>query len=134
MDKTKQSWYTLQQQRKLVLVHNFTYDEEKDYNAQWLKFLERNGITADRIIKQVTVREGHEEIHVLGDEGIQQYALVRFTAPKEHADKYDFKIGQQFVYLGEIPNMPGHCVVADVETGRIHSGYHVENFEVINDV
>ncbi len=134
MDKTKQSWYTLQQQQKLVLVHNFTYDEEKDYNAQWLKFLERNGITADRIIKQVTVREGHEEIHVLGDEGIQQYALVRFTAPKEHADKYDFKIGQQFVYLGEIPNMPGHCVVADVETGRIHSGYHVENFEVINDV
>jgi hypothetical protein len=24
--------------------------------------------------------------------------------------------------------MLGHCVVADHETGRIHSGYHTENF------
>lgn len=134
MDKTKQNWYVLEPPKRLVLIHNFVYDEDKDYNAQWLAFLKNNGITADRIIKQTQVRDGLEEIHVLGEETIQQYSLVRFTAPKEHADKYDFKVGQQFVFLGEIPNMPGHCVVADVESGRIHSGYHIENFEVMNDV
>jgi hypothetical protein len=134
MDKTKQSWYVLEQPKRLVLIYRFNYDEDKEYNAQWLAFLKTNGITADKIIKQMPAGDGSEEIHVLGEDAIQQYALVRFTAPKEHADKYDFKIGQQFVYLGEIPNMPGHCVVADVETGRIHSGYHVENFEVVNDV
>ncbi len=33
-----------------------------------------------------------------------------------------------FIFLGEIPNMPGHCVVAGHKSGRIYSGYHVENF------
>jgi hypothetical protein len=33
-----------------------------------------------------------------------------------------------YVFFGEIPNMPGHCIVADYETGKIHSGYHTDNF------
>lgn len=36
--------------------------------------------------------------------------------------------GDRFVFLGEIPNMPEHCVVADVASGRVIVGYHVENF------
>lgn len=32
------------------------------------------------------------------------------------------------VFLGEIPNMPGHVVVADPNSGRIHSGFHIERF------
>ena len=59
---------------------------------------------------------------------------MRFVAPEGYEDKYDFKNGQRFVFLGEIPNMPGHCVVADCDTGKVHSGYHIENFEVINDI
>jgi hypothetical protein len=36
-----------------------------------------------------------------------------------------------YVFFGEIPNMPGHCVVADHRTGHIFSGYHTENFTEI---
>ena len=33
-----------------------------------------------------------------------------------------------FVYMGEIPNMLGHCVVAGYTTGKLYSGLHIENF------
>jgi len=35
------------------------------------------------------------------------------------------------VFLGEIPNMPGHCVVADVKTGKVRTGLHTDRFEEI---
>ncbi|MCD0460144.1 hypothetical protein [Roseiconus lacunae] len=33
-----------------------------------------------------------------------------------------------YIFFGEIPNMRGHCVVADHQTGQLYSGYHTENF------
>jgi len=64
-------------------------------------------------------------------ESPRQFSLVRFdfgTLPPEQDAKYPFKRGGVYIFFGEIPNMLGHCVVADHETGRIHSGYHTENF------
>jgi hypothetical protein len=61
----------------------------------------------------------------------RQFSLVRFdfgTPPVEHDTRYPFKRDGVYVFFGEIPQMPGHCVVADHETGRIYSGYHTENF------
>lgn len=36
-----------------------------------------------------------------------------------------------FIFLGEIPNMPAHCVVFGQKSGHIVSGYHIEDFEEI---
>ena len=61
----------------------------------------------------------------------RQYSLVKFdfdSMPTEWHDKYPFEPGQAYIYFGEFPNMPGHCVVAHHGTGRIFSGYHTENF------
>ena len=33
-----------------------------------------------------------------------------------------------FVFLGEIPNMPDHCVVAGFSSGRVIAGFHTNNF------
>jgi len=38
-----------------------------------------------------------------------------------------------FVYLGEIPNMLGHCVVAGQNSGKIYAGYHIEDFRLPTD-
>ena len=35
-----------------------------------------------------------------------------------------------FIFLGEIPNMLGHCVIIGHESGKIYSGYHTENFRL----
>lgn len=61
----------------------------------------------------------------------RQYSLVRFrfdSIPSEYHDRYPFTPEGVYVYFGEIPNMPGHCVVADHKTGRVYSGYHTESF------
>lgn len=63
-------------------------------------------------------------------------SLVRFkydAIPSSYHAKYPFMDDRSYVFFGEIPNMPGHCVVADHKTGQIHSGYHTENFVEIPD-
>jgi hypothetical protein len=64
----------------------------------------------------------------------RQYSLVRFlfdTLPPAYHDKYPFTRDGVYVFFGEIPNMPGHCVVAETKTGRLYSGYHTEHFAEI---
>jgi hypothetical protein len=63
-------------------------------------------------------------------------SLVRFNfdaLPKEFHSKYPFMNGRTYVFFGEIPNMPGHCVVADRQTGQLYCGYHIENFIELTD-
>lgn len=58
-------------------------------------------------------------------------SLVRFnfdSVPNDYHAKYPFVDGRTYIFFGEIPNMPGHCVVADHQKGQLHSGYHTENF------
>src|SRR5205085_2323894 len=43
----------------------------------------------------------------------RQYSLVRFlfdNLPTEYHSQYPFTRDGVYVYFGEIPNMPGHCV------------------------
>lgn len=48
-------------------------------------------------------------------------------------DTYFMSLGtnnNRFIYLGEIPNMPWHCVVVS-NAGKVIIGYHTSNFEVL---
>ena len=66
----------------------------------------------------------------------RQYSLVSFdfsSMPSEWHEKYPFKPEGVYVYFGEIPNMKGHCVVADHKTGQIYSGYHIDNFVELDE-
>ena len=70
----------------------------------------------------------------MNGESPRQYSLVRFCVeqlPPEYHDRYPFTRDGVYVFFGEIPNMPGHCVVADTRSGRVFSGYHTENFAEI---
>ncbi|MCR9211540.1 MAG: hypothetical protein NXI28_25225 [bacterium] len=58
-------------------------------------------------------------------------SLVRFnfdSVPVDYHAKYPFTDSRTYIFFGEMPNMPGHCVVADHQTGQLYSGYHSENF------
>jgi len=54
--------------------------------------------------------------------------------PREamHGVKYPWKKGDGLLYLGEISNMPGHCVVS-TRDGKIHWGHHTENFRLATE-
>ena len=38
-----------------------------------------------------------------------------------------------FIFLGEIPNMPNHSIVAGHKSGKILSGYHTSDFMELSD-
>jgi hypothetical protein len=66
----------------------------------------------------------------------RQYSLVKFdyeSTPVEYHKCYPFKENEHYIFLGDIPNMPGHCVVVSVKTGQIYSCYHTENFIELTD-
>lgn len=69
----------------------------------------------------------------------RRLALVKFN-PRElrvgsgvKKPRYPFKKEEAYVFLGEIPNMPGHCVVAEHKSGKIHAGFHTELFTELSD-
>lgn len=55
-------------------------------------------------------------------------SLVKLVGGSSLRDMYGDMV---FVFVGEIPNMPGHCV-ASPSTGDAHGmlifGYHTDNF------
>ncbi len=68
--------------------------------------------------------------------GLKKLSLVRFdfdSIGRKYRARYPFKEGRSYVFIGEIVNMPGHCVVADHKTGKIYSGYHTENFVELSE-
>ncbi len=47
--------------------------------------------------------------------------------PKGYKDKYPWEDGQAVLIVGEIENMPGHCIVVD-RAGKVSWGYHTDGF------
>ena len=69
---------------------------------------------------------------------MKRNTLVKFdyvSMPKEYHKQYldIFPVNQAFIYLGDITQMEGHCVLASIETGKIITGYHTENFIPLTD-
>ena len=61
----------------------------------------------------------------------RQYSFVKFdwdAISKKYRKKYPFTKKSTLVYFGEIPNMPGHCVILNRDNGKIYAGFHIENF------
>ena len=59
--------------------------------------------------------------------------LIRFDfdgVPLEYHSQYPFTRDDVLLFLGEVRQMPGHCVIA-TKDGRVVWGYHTENFVVI---
>ena len=64
---------------------------------------------------------------------LKSLTIVKFVlSPTERkiSKEFTFGEGQHFLFLGEISNMPGHCVVVDRD-GKAHWGYHTDNFKAL---
>ena len=62
---------------------------------------------------------------------MKEYTLVKFdwtNLGKEWRSKYpeEFSLST-LLYMSEISNMPGHCVVAG-RSGKLYIGYHTDQF------
>lgn len=66
----------------------------------------------------------------------RQYSIVKFDfdeLPEEYHSGYPFIPMRMYIYLGEIPNMLGHCIVMDRFDGTMHVGFHIENFKEMTE-
>lgn len=64
----------------------------------------------------------------------RQYSFVRpvkLAYTPKYPDRNPFSESDTLVFFGEIPNMPGHCIVSNKDTGIFYYGYHTDNFEEI---
>ncbi len=71
------------------------------------------------------------------DKTIPQYSNVIFDPmlPEGVENQYLLKEDHPYIFFGEIPNMPGHCIVMDFQTGEFFNGYHTEHFiEVTKEI
>lgn len=60
----------------------------------------------------------------------RKLSLVKFdydSIPKVYHKSYPFLRDKAYLFLGEIPNMPGHCAVAG-QNGTVMFGYHTDEF------
>jgi len=71
----------------------------------------------------------------LGDRNIRNLGLTNVTVvfdPPEDQRKFYYSTplgaGKEYLFLGEIKNMPGHGIFIDPRTRQTLYGYHVENF------
>lgn len=53
--------------------------------------------------------------------------IVVFEVDKKWAAQYPFELGERVLFLGEIKQMPGHCIVVN-KAGRVLWGYHTDDF------
>ena len=68
-------------------------------------------------------------------------SLVHFVLPEgQDLNVYPFELGKTYLFLGEIPNMPGgHCVVLEYShavqntLNALYVGYHTDNFRELTE-
>lgn len=49
---------------------------------------------------------------------------------KYYKEIFDNKL---FIFLGEVTNAPGHCILVDLNTGLISGLYHTDNFRIATE-
>lgn len=73
----------------------------------------------------------------LGERNVRNLNLQNVTAvfdpPENLKESYKFgplRIGTEYLFLGEIKNMPGHGIFVDYKSGQTLFGPHIVNFYV----
>ena len=57
--------------------------------------------------------------------------LYRKAYPTEYMKYYKSLEDRLFIYLGDIVQQPGHCILVDMNTGLLEVGHHTDNFVVV---
>jgi len=94
-----------------------------------------------RILNNITSRTIHKDCPLENNcmKEPRQYSLVKLDNSNEETKAMlthyynEFDGESLFIYMGEMPNMRGHCVIAGYHNGKVYSGYHLEMFVEVED-
>lgn len=104
-----------------------TEDDIREIIKFTIKHYDQEAVLAYEVSENVLLIRKDESIEQFK---IEQYSQVYFSPnlPKGIKNQYPFKEKHPYIFFGEIPNMPGHCIVMDNETKELYSGYHTDHF------
>jgi len=60
-------------------------------------------------------------------------SIVIFDDPDGFYKDGPLKNGHMYLFLGEIHNMAGHCIVSEYPRGIVHAGIHTDNFVTFDE-
>jgi len=65
----------------------------------------------------------------------RKLSLVKYVGKKGTAgySNNPFHEGDVYIFIGEIANMPDHCVILGSSSGNIYSGYHTSDFQELKE-
>jgi hypothetical protein len=137
--KKKNKFYSHDMRR--LKLFKFDHSNSEDYNVVWVEFLKEIGYNSDKVYIQISKKNVDKVYFYKDNSFIEQYAIVKYNFDQWKERNIDistwqipFKENQHLIYLGEIPNMHGHCIVSDFEIGKIYGAFHIEDFVVVNDL
>ena len=67
---------------------------------------------------------------------IAPFTVVRTTIGKEAIKKYysrELREDKNYLFLSEISNQPGHCMIYDIQRERILGPYHCVEFRICTE-
>lgn len=66
---------------------------------------------------------------------IKPYTLVRWNVPDDIMFVYysPYSKNENFLFISEITNMPGHCMLLDLATRDLIGPYHTDNFRICTE-
>lgn len=86
--------------------------------------------------------QGLDDLYDLSEEQIRRMqapppfeflSIVNFNlgdTPENQRKNYPLHEGRTYVFMGEIPSMPNHCVVFDYKSGQMYAGYSTDMFKI----
>lgn len=57
----------------------------------------------------------------------------QYRSGKDYKKYYKKHENKRYIYLGEIYQCLGHCILLDVESGKVESMYHTNNFRQLTE-
>jgi hypothetical protein len=66
----------------------------------------------------------------------RQYSICKFSdkhLPGEYQGQYPMAQDALYIFLGEIPNMSGHCIAMNKDTKKIHVAWPCDLFTELTD-
>jgi len=61
-------------------------------------------------------------------DSMENYTLCKADLPEAYKYEYSFKNGEVFIFMGELTNMKGHCIVVRLSDGKLFFCFSIDNF------
>ncbi len=104
--------------------------------SEHINVLDKESI--NKLLLTIDNMDSPELTSIIDDElasRLEPYSLVKWSGDEAVYDKYysSHFSRDKLLFISEVSNMKGHCMLCDLITGKIVGPYHIENFRMLSE-